>query len=195
MYRILLVLCIFLPGCTAALWESQYSKEVNVNGFYVNQETNDIVVTSMDTAYLFPSEAQLGQALILSRDVEFSPAFKNFSLSKSNIVRGNITLVLVEEKPTPALIERLRALGFEEEPTTQRFQLARNIQGKRYTIEGELPLETLDRQYTIKVDQPSGPIETAGKVVATPAAITFDAVAILPSALLLATLMSLAGNP
>lgn len=195
MYRILLVLCLFLPGCTAALWESEYAKEVSINGFYVNQETNDLVVTSMDTAYLFPSEVQLGQALMLSRDVEFSPTFKNFSLSKSNIVRGNITLVLVEESPAPALIERLRALGFKEEPTTQRLQLSRNIQGKRYTIEGNLPLETLDRQYTIKVDQPSGPIETAGKVVATPVAITFDAVAILPSALLLATLMSLAGNP
>lgn len=175
MYRVLIILCVFLTGCASHLWKPEPQRVVAVNGFYVNQETNDIVVTSSNDAYLFPSQGRLGQALMLSRDVEFIPAFNNFALSRSNVVTGTVVLTLAEENPSDELVNRLSALGFDEAPSTHRLQLSQEITGERYAIQGELPLEKLDNEYEVRISQPRGAVDTARKVVATPFAITFDA--------------------
>lgn len=190
MYRVLiLIVCMFLSGCTYLLWSQTPEQVVNVNGFYVNTETKDLVVTTRREAYLFPSQQQLGQALILSREVEFRPQFKDFSLSRSNVVTGNIKLTLREETPSAELIDKLIAVGFTKNPVTDHYQLVGEVRGMRYLIEGELPLEKLEKEYTVSMNIPRGPIDTAGRVVATPVAIVFDAVAAIPFTLM-AYLMS-----
>lgn len=177
MYRILIMLCVLLAGCTSHLWDddTQRQRVIAVDGFHVNQETNDLVVTSSSDAYLFPSQERLGQALMLSRDVEFIPKFRNFSLSRSNEVTGSVVLTLNEENPSDELVGQLNALGFERNSQTNRLTSVYHISGERYTIEGELPLEKLENDYEIRMSQPRGAIETARKVAATPFAITFDA--------------------
>ncbi|WP_447528063.1 hypothetical protein [Vreelandella sp. TE19] len=175
MYRLLIVLCIFLAGCTTKLWEEKPERLVSINGFYVNTETNDLVVTTRREAYLFRGQQQLGQALILSREVEFQPEFKHFSLSSSNVVTGVITLKLREETPSAELTNRLAALGFTQNTTTDRYQLIREVRGERYTIEGDLPLQKLENEYQVLMSMPRGPLDTAGRVIATPVTVTFDA--------------------
>ncbi|MCL7931569.1 hypothetical protein [Halomonas llamarensis] len=175
MYRILMILCVFLVGCTSHLWKPETQKVMAVNGFYVNQETNGLVVTSSSDAYLFPSQERLGQALMLSRDVEFIPEFNNFALSRSNVVTGTVVLTLDEENPSDELVNQLSALGFEKNSETNRLVSVHKIRGERYTIQGELPLEKLENDYKIRISQPRGVVDTARKVVATPFAITFDA--------------------
>lgn len=177
MYRVVIVLCIFLAGCTTKLWEPKPERVVAVNGFYVNQETNDLVVTTRREAYLFPSQQRLGQALMLSREIEFLPEFSGFSLSSANVVTGSIKLTLHEQNPSAELISQLTALGFTKNSVTDSFQLIREIRGERYTIEGSLPLEKLENEYQVRMSMPRGPIDTAGRVIATPVAITFDVAA------------------
>ncbi len=177
MYRVVIVLCIFLAGCTTKLWEPKPERVMAVNGFYVNKETNDLVVTTRREAFLFPSQQQLGQALMLSREVEFLPEFSGFSLSSANVVTGSIKLTLHEQNPSAELVSQLTALGFTKNPVTDSFQLIREIRGERYTIEGSLPLEKLENEYQVSMSIPRGPIDTAGRVIATPVAITFDAAA------------------
>ena len=73
----LIGLCSMLSGCTAEMWQKSDVQVVSVNGFYVNQQTDDLLVTSPSDVYLFPTQAQLGEALMLSRELRFLPTFKN----------------------------------------------------------------------------------------------------------------------
>ncbi|BBI49305.1 hypothetical protein HORIV_17260 [Vreelandella olivaria] len=61
MYRVVIVLCIFLAGCTTKLWEPKPERVMAVNGFYVNKETNDLVVTTRREAFYFPLSSNLAR--------------------------------------------------------------------------------------------------------------------------------------
>lgn len=181
MYRVLIfILCMFLSGCTTSqLWQPQPDYIAQVNGFYVNKETSDLVVTTEIYAYLFPSQQQLGQVLMLSREVEFTPEFNNFSLTSSNVITGKIKLTLLDEKPSTELINQLTAAGFMKRDVNgrDRYQLVREVRGERYTIDGELPLEKLENEYPVRMSMPRGGLDTARRVVVTPFTLAFDATA------------------
>ncbi len=193
MSRSICIMVFLLAGCTTALWAPDY-KEVRVNGFYLNQENSDLVITSVDSAYIFPSESRLGEALLLSRKASFYPVFDEFSISKENVVSGSVSLVFIGVNPDAEIAEKLDELGFKEDPIINRLQLTEKIEGKRYLIEGALPLEKLEKEYTLMVAQPAEAIETAGKIVATPATIAYDSVVTVPAVFLMATVMAL-GSP
>ncbi|WP_447895400.1 hypothetical protein [Vreelandella sp. GE22] len=179
MYRWLIVLvCMLLAGCTAKLWNEEPERVVNVNGFYVNTETNDVVITTRREAYLFSGQQQLGQALLLSREVEFEPGFSYFTLTSSNAVTGSVALTLREEIPSDELIDQLTAIGFTLDEAGDHYQLMSSLKGERYIIEGDLPLQKLENEYPVHMKMPTTPLDTAGRVIATPVAIAFDAATI-----------------
>ena len=193
MHRAIYILVFFFAGCTAALWAPDYEEE-RVNGFYLNQENGDLVVTTVDSAYIFPSESRLGEALLLSRKASFYPMFDDFSISKENVVTGSVSLVFIGVNPESEISDKLTELGFKVDPIINRLQLTEQVQGRKYLIEGVLPLEKLEKEYSIMVAQPAEAIETAGKIVATPATIAYDAVVTVPAVFLMATVMAL-GSP
>ena len=180
---------ILLSGCTTALWAPNYEEEI-VNGFYVNTETGELFVTTRNTAYVFPIDRKFGEALRLTRNAAFYPTFESFTINGKNQVSGTVTLVFIEPDPSQELTSQVNALGFERDELINKLQLSNKIKGRRYTIEGELPLEKLDKEYHIMVAQPPAFTETAGKIVATPVTITIDAVVTVPAVFLAATVMA-----
>lgn len=193
MYRAILIILLFLTGCTTSLWAPNYEEEW-VNGFYVNQETNELFVTTRDTAYVFPIESKFGEAVLLTRSADFRPMFEDFNVNDKNQVIGIVSLVLIEPNASESLMTKVKALGFKNDELINKPQLSKEIRGKRYTIEGELPLEKLEKEYRIMVEQPRTLTETTGKIVATPATITIDAIVSVPAAFLAATVMAI-GSP
>ncbi len=165
-------------------------KQERVNGFYVNRDTGQLFVTTADTAYIFAIDKEFGEALMLSREVDFYPKFDDFRLDKENRITGTVSLSLLGRDPSGEAAARLRKLGFKEEGIVQALTLTREIDGRRYTIEGKLPLEKLEDELVVVVAQPRTFSETAGKIIATPVAIAWDAVVMVPAAFLLVTIMA-----
>ncbi|KZN39747.1 hypothetical protein [Pseudoalteromonas luteoviolacea] len=193
MYKYLIMLVLLISGCTASLWEPEYQRE-SLNGFYVKSDTRELFVTTTETAYLLAIDEAFGEALKLSRQVEFIPHFDDFKLDSKNRVKGSVTLTVAEKELSPKLVSHLESLGFTKNNPEEKLQLKRQVTGKRYLIEGELPLEKLQNEYPILIAQPRTFTQTAGRIIATPATITIDAVVTVPAVFLAATIMA-AGSP
>ncbi|WP_444925061.1 hypothetical protein ACJJH9_09470 [Microbulbifer sp. DLAB2-AF] len=193
MYRVIFTVVFLLSGCTNVLWAPKHEEEL-VNGFYVNTETDELFVTTKEDAYVFPIDRSFGESLLLTREVAFYPTFKNFSIDEENRVKGVVTLVFVENEPSHTLVAKVKSLGFEEDELINRLRLSKEIKGRRYTIEGELPLEKLEKNYHIMVAQPAKFSETAGKIIATPVTIAYDAVVVVPAVFIGAVVMAM-GSP
>lgn len=189
----ILILVFALTGCTLSLWSPKLEPQ-QIDGFYVKSDTNQLFVTASDTAYLFDIPQSFGKALTLSRRVHFSPRFSDFAVDQSNQVSGEVSLTLKEQAPSKARIKQLKGLGFNQDPVLKKWRLTTKLQGKRYTVTGTLPLEKLAEPLTVMVAQPRAFAETAGKIVATPVTITFDAMVTVPAVFIGATVMAL-GSP
>lgn len=192
--RVLLIsIILFISGCTTALWSPTYKEEL-VDGFYVKSDTNELFVTSLSSAYLFEIDKSFGEALILSREINFYPSFNDFKLNKDNTIEGFVSLTLVNDQPSSALEAKLVALGFERDKLLKKFRFTKKVKGKRYLVEGSLPLEKLEKSQRIAVAQPSSFTEAAGKIIATPATIVIDSVVVVPAVFLGATVMAAGGG-
>ncbi|KZX80570.1 hypothetical protein A3715_37470, partial [Oleiphilus sp. HI0009] len=132
------------------------------------------------------------EAILLTRHFDFYPSFEDFKVNDKNQVTGRVSLTLIEPTPPEQLESKIKALGFKNDELIKKYRLSREISGKLFTIEGELPLEKLENEYPIAIAQPTTFVETAGKIVATPATITIDAVTTIPSVFLAATVMTIA---
>ncbi|MCO1336368.1 hypothetical protein MO867_18710 [Microbulbifer sp. OS29] len=196
MIRALVFLSLFVSGCTTAMWETEYEK-VEIEGFYVNPKTNDLIVASGDTAYIFPVEKSFANALNLTRKTAFHAFFQDFSVNKMGQVTGVVTLNFIQPNPytqpapSQSMLAELDALGFRDDDMPNSLRLSSSLNGKMYTIEGELPLEKLENKYVVWVAQPRTLIEKAGKLVATPVTVAYDTVVAIPSNLLLITALVL----
>lgn len=184
---------LFISGCTTSLWAPKYKQEM-VDGFYVKSDTGELFVTASSSAYLFDISKEFGEALALSRKVDFYPTFKDFELAKDNSIQGTVSLTLLSDKPSSELVEQLISLGFKKDKLLERFRLTEKINGQRYVVEGELPLEKLEKSIRIAVAQPSTFTENASKIIATPAAIAIDSMVVVPAVFLGATVMAADGG-
>lgn len=186
MHRIIFLALFFLNGCaTPSLWRTD-SEVMYITGFYVNKESNQLFVAADNTGFLFPIDAEFGEALLLTRKVEFLPYFEDFKIDARNRVQGSVRLALKEPNPTDELRAKVQSLGFGATKPNGSLSLTRVIKGERYIIEGDLPLEKLDKWYSVRVERPDGFVEVTKKVVATPLAVTFDTVVVVPAMLFLA---------
>ena len=184
---------LFISGCTTSLWSPKYKQEM-VDGFYVKSDTGELFVTASSSAYLFDISKNFGEALALTRKVDFYPTFNDFELRRDNTIQGTVSLTLLSDKPSSELEEQLVSLGFKKDKLLDRFRLTEQINGQRYVVEGELPLEKLEKSVRIAVAQPSTFTETAGKIIATPATIAIDSMIVVPAVFLGATVMAAGGG-
>jgi hypothetical protein len=184
---------LFITGCTTSLWSPKYKQEM-VDGFYVKSDTGELFVTGSSSAYLFDISKDFGEALTLTRKEDFYPTFNDFELKKDNTIQGTVSLTLLNDKPSPELEEQLISLGFKKDKLIERFILTEQINGQRYVVEGELPLEKLEKSVRIAVAQPSTFTETAGKIIATPATIAIDSAVVVPTVFFGATVMAAGGG-
>ena len=184
---------LFITGCTTSLWSPKYKQEM-VDGFYVKSDTGELFVTGSSSAYLFDISKDFGEALTLTRKEDFYPIFNDFELKKDNTIQGTVSLTLLSDKPSPELEEQLISLGFKKDKLIERFRLTEQINGQRYVVEGELPLEKLEKSVRIAVAQPSTFTETAGKIIATPATIAIDSAVVVPAVFFGATVMAAGGG-
>ncbi|WMS88828.1 hypothetical protein [Pleionea litopenaei] len=186
MHRIIFLALFFLNGCaTSALWQKN-SDVLYITGFYFNKESNQLFVAADNTGFIFPIDAEFGEALLLTREVEFLPYFLDFKIDVRNRVQGSVRLTLKERNPTDELRAKVQSLGFATKKPNGSLSLTRMIKGERYIIEGDLPLEKLDKWYNVRVERPDSFVEVTKKVVATPLAITVDTVVVVPAILFLA---------
>ncbi|WP_198782177.1 hypothetical protein [Shewanella putrefaciens] len=181
MKALLISIILFISGCTTSLWIPSYKQEL-VDGFYVKSDTDELFVTTSNSAYLFDIDKNFGETLVLSRKVDFYPTFNDFKLNKDNTIEGAISLTLLGDKPSSELEAQLLSLGFKKDEFLKRFRLTKKVKGKRYLVEGDLPLEKLAESQSIAVAQPPTFTETAGKIIATPATIVIDSVVVVPAA-------------
>ncbi|MDC8831370.1 hypothetical protein [Alteromonas gilva] len=193
MKLMLFFVVLLLSGCTTALWAPNYEQEW-VDGFYVKSDSSQLFVTSSNSAYLFNINKNFAEALLLSRKEEFYPYFDQFQLNKDNTIEGDVSLTLADEFPSSELENELIALGFKKDELLHRYKLTENIRGRRYIVEGILPLEKLEKRRQIAVAQPSTFTETAGKIAATPATIVIDSVITVPAVFLGAIVMAAGGS-
>jgi len=190
---ILISIFLFISGCTTSLWSPKYKQEM-IDGFYVKSDTGELFVTGSSSAYLFDISKDFGEALALTRKVDFYPTFSDIELRKDNTIQGTVSLTLLSDKPSSDLEEQLISLGFKKDKLLERFRLTEQINGQRYVVEGELPLEKLEKSVRIAVAQPSAFTETAGKIIATPATIAIDSVVVVPAVFFGATVMAAGGG-
>jgi hypothetical protein len=175
----LAVLILMLSGCTAALWNPDYRTEY-VSGFYVNIESRELLVSTRDTGYIFPADDDLIESMLLSRRVQFEPEFRAFQIDRNNSVSGILILHHSGRVEDP-LESELENIGFYR--NSRGMQLHKKLVGKRYTIVGDLPLVKLEKEYPVQVTYLDSYTEVAGKIVATPATITYDAIVYVPASL------------
>ncbi len=184
---VILLSVVLLNGCTTTLWSNQY-KHFSIEGFYINTENNDLLVSDGEKAFIFPVSESFAKALLISREIEFTPKFNNFYLDKENI-KGEVELTVKSESLSDEEKQYLSEIGFNEKGL-----LVTPIKGKVYKIEGELPLQKLENTYTVSVELSPSFVDTAGKIVATPATIAYDAMVVVPSVFIIATLMLVGSN-
>ncbi|MEJ6473846.1 hypothetical protein [Pseudoalteromonas piscicida] len=188
-----LLATLVISGCTTALWAPEYKQEI-IDGFYVKSDTGELFVTASNSAYLFEINKNFGEALTLSRKIEFYPSFNDFELKNDNTIVGNVSLTLLSDEPNLELETHLLSLGFKKDKLLERLKFTEKVEGKRFTVEGDLPLEKLEKSQSISIAQPSTFSQTTGKIVATPATIVIDSVVVAPAVFLGAAVMAAGGG-
>lgn len=189
MNRLTVVILLLLTSCTAALWHGPSYKTEYLNGFYVNKDIHVVLASTEKQGYLFPISTEVEKILTLSRYISFQPTFNKFKVNHNHEVTGWLTLKLFEDNLPKKDLDILLKLGFEKKYLhDNNLYFDVRLKGKQYNLEGNLPLVKLENNYKVIVEQPESFSGTAGKIIATPIAIAFDAVVVLPASFFLATL-------
>jgi len=170
---------------------------VKITGFYVNAESEELLVSSMDDGYVFPIDMKFAETLQLSRTFLFKPYFHNFEIDEKHNVTGRLKLVVVEKNLTETQEQKLKELGFTRNRLlylSDDLTFSKELSGKRYKIEGDLPLEKLEKGYSVQVSEAESVVVSAGRIIATPAKIVIGTVAAVPLAFLIVGAM-VSGSP
>jgi len=174
------LLAFALTGCaTPALWNPDFETEY-VSGFYVNPERNELLVSTRDISYVFPVDDETVTTILLSQQVAFRLDIGDFYIDEEGNASGSFYLYH-EAKTAEPLRSQLADLGFVDKPAGAML-FSKEISGRRYQLEGELPLEKLDEEYPVRVAYPDTGLEIAGKMLATPVAVAYDTYVVVPAA-------------
>jgi len=128
-------IAVFTPACTTALWAPEYKQEL-IDGFYVRSDSGELFVSASNSAYLFNINKHFGEALVLSREIDFYPSFSHFELRKDNTVVGTVSLTLANGELSPELETQLLSLGFKMDELLNRLTLSERVEGRRFIVEG-----------------------------------------------------------
>lgn len=136
----------------------------------------------------------LSYILTSSQGFDLKPVFWDFALDSENNVSGRLQLVVWKKPLTDEKSAELRKLGFSKMSDFSAFSFEQIIEGKKYAVDGEIPLEALEVKYTVPVAQPSTSSQSLGKLLASPATIAYDAVVVVPAVFVGATVMAVGGD-
>lgn len=185
----MVVLGAALSACTTALWAPTYMEE-RISGFYVNPERNDLLVTGRLHSYVFSIDKEFEKILILSRTINFQPYFQGFSVDKENAIEGKVQFLVATKNLTTEQKTLLQTSGFRKAKLNGVLEFQKELKGRLYDVQGDLPLQRLGKEYSVMIERPDGPTDIAKKIVATPAAIAYDAVVTVPATFLIVLVMS-----
>lgn len=177
---------VALSGCTYQLWAPNSFQE-RIEGFYLHPERDQLLVAGNSRAYRFDIDDSFKRILVLSRKIEFRPWFRDFRIDEKGNVSGEIKLYAGVSKLPDEKLRELKDLGFSG---TESLSYSRPLKGKVYKLDGDLPFQTLDREYVVQVERPSTGFETVGRIVATPVAVAYDGAVSVPAGFLLVLVMS-----
>lgn len=170
------LVCGLLTGCTSQVWQ-QPSYEEWLTGFYGVENEDFVIVTGQRYSYVLDADSRFQQVLQLSRDVEFRPAYQNFYVDEDNQVTGTFKLMTT----SPDNSEGLAELGFTRlSERSQLMQTEFNLTGRRFEVEGDYPFEMLESPHFVRVYVPVSGTRQIGRIIATPFAVTIDAIAVIP---------------
>ncbi|MPV86751.1 hypothetical protein [Ostreibacterium oceani] len=190
----LLIVCTFLSGCfTALMWShssvDEYTyRNVEIDGFFVNDVRSKLIVTSYDNAYSFSISESFADTLMLSREIQFTPEFANFIINEENEIKGSITLTYKfahnddrSPEQTKALRAQLASLGFKASRDKMTYTRDTSLHGRKHLLPEGIQLQRLDKKLTIRVRQPASiPMEVIGdvteKVLLTPVTLLIDSI-------------------
>ena len=172
--RVFFIAFIFLTGCTSQLWKTPNYHE-RITGYYGVKDKDLLIVTGEQFSYVFEASEQFKSVLAESRKTEFSPRYEAFRLNEDNTVTGVLTLFVYK----PQDVARLAKLGFKKDKSGN-MKIDFQLKGKRYKVEGNFPFEQLEDEHFVRVETPESGIAKAGKIIATPATVTIDAIAVIP---------------
>lgn len=183
------IIIFVLSGCTTQLWKAHYENE-SINGFYVNPERLELIVSTKANGYIFKSDKSLIGALGLGERITFKPNFFNFVIDEKNKITGQLTLTAETKRISSNEAKELVDMGFSQYPHSNKLVFKKQLSGLRYELHGEIPLKKLENSIQIRIERPDTFTEKAQKIIATPAAIIFDTVIVLPPALLVVSIMA-----
>ena len=193
MYRLSILLVLFLTGCTTALWSPNYEQE-KLTGFYIDKSRDTLLVISENNGYIFNVSPDTAEALILSRDILFKPTFRDFKLDSKNNVTGKITLTVIDKQLSKEDENQLLSIGFKPNQYNNLFEYSVSLEGKRYEVEGPLPFHKLEGNFVVMIEVPDTMVDVASKIVATPLTISYDAVVVVPTVFVMVLIMA-SGSP
>lgn len=172
-YRVLLIISILLSGCSLQQADVAGYDEY-VTGFLGVEGKPLMIVTGQKYSYVFEATEQFKSILTTSHSIDFKPTYSNFKLDQGNNVTGNISLVSEQAMHKEALTK----LGFVENKLGH-MQIDARVTGKRYQVEGVFPVDKLGVNQLVYVETPVTGIAKASKIVATPATIIIDSLAVI----------------
>lgn len=190
---ILIVVAFILSGCTSRMWKYQY-EEVTIDGIYVYQQRNALLVSADDKAFLFELEPEVIELMAESADIALSVSLHGFTVDSDNQVIGTLGLQAKQQPLNEQHKTTLIQAGFYKSFDSHFYSAYEQITGQLYELEGKLPFQQLDDEFTIKITVPDTPFKTLGKIVATPFTVVFDAVVIVPTLLITVPLVGRMGH-
>lgn len=169
-----LIYCLLLTGCTHLLWENKDSYLETVVGFYLVEDEHKVLAVGENYSYMFEIQPDMYGAIKLSNEIDFTLKFESFSLNEKNIISGHIELSVAPENLSENQKLTLSKLGFKNSPPKTALYIGNKISGIRYIGEGSLPATKFENDYKVTVEIPDTYLRSTGKVIATPATLTFD---------------------
>ena len=168
----MIMLMVLLSGCstTEKVWDQPHYYE-SVSAFTINENNNLFIATGKEHAYVFEISKAFKQALIVSREITFTPSLSDFTLRESGEITGDITLTIASGALSEQIKNELVRLGFSQD---DNMTLHYTLNGNRYQLEETGDPIQLANHYPVKVIQASSTVSNVGKVIITPGAVVVD---------------------
>jgi len=192
---VLVFLTIFLSSCTSALWDAKASYNENITGFHLVDGKLQVLAVGDKYSYLFDIDENLFEALNYSRQVEFTLGYNRSILYSDNKISSHFNLSVNLNDLSEFQIKKLNGLQFQTNESNSALYLRSKINGTRYITEGNPPVTIFENGYVIEIEvDEDNTLRHGGKVLLTPAAISFDALVTFPVFVLAFTIADITGQ-
>ena len=190
---IMAALFLVLVGCTTTrdLWKQPTYKE-KITGFYWADKENQLIGTGDKYAYATTVDEELKRAINLHQTIDMRMGLFDTELDRKNNFTTTLTLYTnkKEHELTKSELSMLNDAGFAAKRSVHGLSLTKSLIGTRYLLEGTPKKSSFEKPYVVKIKEPQTYAGTAGKMVATPFALTYDTFVVAPMVLMVLTVMA-----